>query len=121
MVENSKTVGAYLEAGLNKLKEKYDVIGDVRGYGMMLGVAFIQGGNPTGRDGVDPNDPHAANPDLRDKVEYRCYEKGLIILGCGYNAIRWSPPLILTKEHVDVALEIFDQAIADDSESENQN
>jgi 4-aminobutyrate aminotransferase-like enzyme len=37
---------------------------------------------------------------------------GLIILGAGANTIRWSPPLILTKENVDVALEIFDEAIA---------
>ena len=42
-----------------------------------------------------------------------CYQKGLIILGCGSNSIRWSPPLILTKENVDVALQIFDEAIAE--------
>jgi len=36
----------------------------------------------------------------------------LIILGCGNNSIRWSPPLVLTKENVDVALEIFDEAIS---------
>jgi 4-aminobutyrate aminotransferase len=40
-----------------------------------------------------------------------CFNRGLIILGCGANTIRWSPPLILTKENVDVALEIFDEAI----------
>ena len=104
LVENSKTVGAYLEAGLNKLKEKYDVIGDVRGFGMMLGVEFVKGSG---------DDPHAADAELRDKIEYRCYEKGLIILGCGHNAIRGSPPLILTKENVDVALALFDEAIAE--------
>jgi 4-aminobutyrate aminotransferase len=104
LVENSKTVGAYIEAGLNKLKEKYNVIGDVRGYGMMLGVEFVKGSG---------DDPHAADAELRDRVEMACYQKGLIILGCGSNSIRWSPPLILTRENVDVALEIFDQAIAD--------
>jgi 4-aminobutyrate aminotransferase len=104
LVENSKTVGAYLEAGLNKLKEKYDVIGDVRGYGMMLGVEFVKGSG---------DDPHAADAELRDRVEMACYQTGLIILGCGSNTIRWSPPLILTKENVDVALEIFDAAIAE--------
>ncbi len=104
LVENSRNVGAYLEAGLNKLKEKYSVIGDVRGYGMMLGVEFVKGSG---------DDPHAADADLRDRVEIACFEKGLIILGCGSNSIRWSPPLILTKEHVDVALEIFDQAVAE--------
>ena len=100
LVENSRVVGAYLEEGLNKLKDKYDVIGDVRGYGMMLGVEFVTD--------ISSNKPA---PELRDKVEYACYERGLIILGCGANSIRWSPPLILSKENVDVALEIFEDAI----------
>ncbi|HRH43690.1 MAG TPA: acetyl ornithine aminotransferase family protein [Pyrinomonadaceae bacterium] len=100
LVENAREVGAYLEEGLNKLKDKYDVIGDVRGFGMMLGVEFVTDGKTL-----------APAPELRDKVEMACYERGLIILGCGNNSIRWSPPLILTKENVDVALEIFDEAI----------
>lgn len=101
LVDNSKNVGAYLEEGLNKLKEKYDCIGDVRGLGMMLGVEFV-----TDKETLKPA------PELRDKIEMACYQKGLIILGCGSNSIRWSPPLILTKENVDVALTIFDEAIA---------
>lgn len=100
LVENARVVGAYLEEGLNKLKDKYDVIGDVRGYGMMLGVEFV-----TDKASNKPA------PELRDKIEYACYERGLIILGCGANTIRWSPPLILSKENVDVALEIFEDAI----------
>ncbi len=100
LVDNSREVGAYLEAGLNKLKDNYDCIGDVRGLGMMLGVEFV-----TDKQSLKP----AA--ELRDKIEYACYERGLIILGCGSNSIRWSPPLILTRENVDVALEIFEDAI----------
>ena len=50
-------------------------------------------------------------PELRDRIEVACFDRGLIILGAGTNTIRWSPPLVLTKENVDVALEIFDQAI----------
>jgi 4-aminobutyrate aminotransferase len=101
LVDNSRIVGAYLEAGLRNLQEKYDVIGDVRGLGMMLGVEFV-------------TDKTTFNPDaeLRDRIEMACFNRGLIILGCGSNSIRWSPPLILAKEHVDVALEIFDEAIA---------
>ena len=102
LVENSATVGKYLEDGLNKLKDKYDCIGDVRGYGMMLGVEIV-----SDRSTLKPD------ADLRDRIEMACYKKGLIILGCGSNSIRWSPPLILAKEHVDVALEIFDEAIAE--------
>jgi len=101
LVENSRDVGAYLEGGLRKLAEKYDCIGDVRGLGMMLGVEFV-----TDKETLKPA------PELRDKIEYACYERGLIVLGCGANTIRWSPPLILTKENVDVALAIFDEVIA---------
>ncbi len=101
LVDNSRDVGAYLEAGLNKHKEKYDCIGDVRGLGMMLGVEFV----------ADKKSLKPA-PELRDRIETECYQKGLIVLGCGTSSIRFSPPLILTKENVDVALEIFDDAIA---------
>lgn len=101
LVDNARDVGAYLEAGLNKLKDKYDCIGDVRGYGMMLGVEFV-----TDKKTLSPK------VELRDKIESECYKRGLIILGCGANSIRWSPPLVLAKEHVDVALEIFDASIA---------
>jgi len=101
LIDNSAEVGAYLRSGLEKLQEKYDCIGDVRGLGMMLGVEFV----------VDKQSLKPA-PELRDAIEMACYKRGLIILGCGNNAIRWSPPLILTKENVDVALQIFDEAIA---------
>ncbi|MGI8812340.1 MAG: acetyl ornithine aminotransferase family protein [Pyrinomonadaceae bacterium] len=102
LVENSKNVGEYLESGLRKLMDKYEQIGDVRGLGMMLGVEFV-----TDKTSLKPD------AELRDRVEMACYKKGLIILGCGTNSIRWSPPLILTKENVDVALEIFEEAVSD--------
>lgn len=81
--------------------QKHDCIGDVRGMGMMLGVEFVES-----KSSLNPA------PELRDRIEEACFERGLIILGAGANTIRWSPPLVLTKENVDVALEIFDEAIA---------
>ena len=83
-------VGAYLQDGLDQLKDKYECIGDVRGFGMMLGVEFVK----------ENGEPDA---ELRDRIEMACFNRGLIILGCGTSTIRWSPPLILTKENVDVA------------------
>jgi 4-aminobutyrate aminotransferase len=100
LVDNSREVGAYLEAGLRRLQDKYDCIGDVRGFGMMLGVEFVTDKQTLKTDA-----------ELRDRIEMECYKRGLIILGCGANSIRWSPPLVLTKENVDVALQIFDEAI----------
>jgi 4-aminobutyrate aminotransferase len=40
------------------------------------------------------------------------FQRGVILLGCGANSIRWSPPLVLSRDNVDVALEIFDDAIS---------
>jgi 4-aminobutyrate aminotransferase len=101
LVKNSAEVGDYLKAGLEKLKAKHEVIGDVRGLGMMIGVEFV-----TDRATLAPD------ADLRDRVEMECFNRGLIILGAGANTIRWSPPLILSRENVDVALEIFDAAVS---------
>jgi 4-aminobutyrate aminotransferase len=101
LVANSADVGSYLKGGLEKLKDKHDCIGDVRGMGMMLGVEFVKD-----RSSKKPD------PELRDRVEMASFERGLILLGAGPNSIRWSPPLILNRENVDVALEIFDDAIA---------
>jgi len=67
--------------------QKYDCIGDVRGMGMMLGVEF-----------VEDKKSNKPAPDLRDRIEVACFDRGLIILGCGNNSIRWSPPLILERE-----------------------
>ena len=100
LVANSASVGAYLQEGLRRLMQKHECIGDVRGLGMMIGVEFV-----TDKGSMKPA------PELRDRVEFACFERGLILLGAGQNTIRWSPPLILTRENVDVALEIFDEAI----------
>jgi 4-aminobutyrate aminotransferase len=100
LIKNSAEVGAYLQEGLRKLMPKHDCIGDVRGLGLMVGVEF-----------VESRASMKAAPELRERVETACFERGLIILGAGFNTIRWSPPLIITRENVDVALEIFDEAI----------
>ena len=101
LVANAAQVGDYLQDGLRKLAQKHDCIGDVRGLGLMVGVEFVEGGGSL-----------RAAPELRDRVETECFNRGLIILGAGFNTIRWSPPLVLSRENVDVALEIFDQAIS---------
>jgi 4-aminobutyrate aminotransferase len=101
LVANSAEVGGYLKRGLEKLMSKHECIGDVRGMGMMIGVEFVK-----------DRTSKAPDPDLRDRVEIATFERGMILLGAGMNTIRWSPPLILTRENADVALEIFDEAIA---------
>jgi 4-aminobutyrate aminotransferase len=100
LIANSAAVGGYLQEGLRRLAGRHDCIGDVRGLGLMIGCELVRG-----------NGSREAAPELRDRVEVECFNRGLIVLGCGANTIRWSPPLTLTRENVDVALEIFDEAL----------
>jgi 4-aminobutyrate aminotransferase len=101
LVENSARVGEHLQNGLRELMQKYDCIGDIRGLGLMIGIEFVES-----KDSMKPA------PELRDRIEMECFNRGLIILGCGASTIRFSPPLVLTVENADVALEIFDSAIS---------
>lgn len=101
LVQNAAKVGLYLKTGLERLMTKYDCIGDVRGTGLMLGVEFVK-----------DRKTNEAAPDLQQRIELECFKRGLILLGAGTSTIRWSPPLILTEENADVAISIFDEAIA---------
>jgi len=49
----------------------------------------------------------------RDAIVSACFARGLLVLGAGKNAIRFSPPLVLTREQADTAIAIFDQALSD--------
>jgi 4-aminobutyrate aminotransferase len=102
LVENAAALGAYLKGKLEALQAKRAVIGDVRGLGLMIGVEFASPGG-----GLVPD------PALRDRVMQNCFARGLLLLGCGASTLRFCPPLIVKKEEVDVAVEIFDSAIAD--------
>ena len=48
---------------------------------------------------------------LRDRAIKRCFEKGLLILGCGANSVRWAPPLVIDRATIDVAVDIFDDVL----------
>ena len=91
-VANSAKVGQFLRAKLEKLQERYPVILNVRGRGLMIGVQM-------------------ATPQIRDTVIEECFRRGLLILGAGPSTIRISPPLIIDEEQAAIAAEIFDSAL----------
>jgi 4-aminobutyrate aminotransferase len=101
LVANAADVGAHLKAGLQALMDKHSLIGDVRGRGLMVGVELV-------RDRATKE----RAPAERDRVVSACFERGLLLLGAGKNAIRFSPPLVLTREQAETAVGIFDQALA---------
>jgi 4-aminobutyrate aminotransferase len=100
LVENAATVGAYMMAGMKRLMDKYPILGDVRGRGLMIGIELVR----------DRTTKERATTE-RNALVQECFQRGLLVLGAGRNAIRLSPPLVLTKEQADVAIDILDQAL----------
>lgn len=101
LVKNSETVGAYLMAAVKELMTKHAIVGDVRGRGLMIGVELVR----------DRQTKERATSE-RDALVKECFKRGLLVLGAGRNAIRLSPPLVLTKQQADTAVEILDEALA---------
>ena len=99
-MKNAEIVGAHLMAGAKALMDKHTIIGDVRGRGLMIGIELVR----------DRQTKERATTE-RDAVVRGCFKRGLLVLGAGQNAIRLSPPLVLTKEQADTALAILDQAL----------
>ena len=101
LIKNAAEVGAFMMDKLKELQQKHAIIGDVRGRGLMIGVELV-------KDRVTKERAIAE----RDKVVDACFARGLLVLGAGKNALRISPPLVLTKAQAATAVDIIDQALA---------
>lgn len=98
--ENAAEVGGYLFKRLKELAEKHELIGDVRGRGMMIGVELVK----------DRSTKEPAKEE-RDKLMANAFKRGLMLLGAGVSSLRLAPPLILTREQADVGLNIIEEAL----------
>ncbi|MDD3368214.1 MAG: aspartate aminotransferase family protein [Lachnospiraceae bacterium] len=92
VLENVNTVAPYLEAKLDEMVAKYDFIETRRGVGLMQGLVSTIPVNP---------------------IINRALEKGLVLINAGSNIIRFVPPLIIKKEHVDEMIAILDTCLAE--------
>jgi 4-aminobutyrate aminotransferase len=102
LMANAADVGAHMLAGLNQLADKHPLIGDVRGRGLMIGVELVR----------DRQTKERAT-DERNAVVNAAFRRGLLVLGAGKNAIRFSPPLVLTRQQAELAVRIFDEALSE--------
>ncbi|MGE0464791.1 MAG: acetyl ornithine aminotransferase family protein [Vicinamibacterales bacterium] len=101
VMQNAAEVGAYMMDLLKELQEKHAIIGDVRGRGLMIGIELV-------RDRVTKERATTE----RNQVVNACFDRGMLILGAGQNALRLSPPLVLTKAQAKTAVGILDEALA---------
>ena len=99
LLDNARIQGNYLKEQLGYLKEKYPVIGDVRGLGLMIGVELV--------DDLKKTPATEKRNNLLDEA----FMKGLLLLGAGESSLRLAPPLIITREEIDTGLSIFEDSL----------
>jgi 4-aminobutyrate aminotransferase len=100
LMKNAARQGARLLKGLFELQKTYECMGDVRGKGLMAAVELVK----------DRKTKEPAT-DWKNRVIKKAFEKGLLLLGCGENSIRFSPSLTVTPGEVDVCLSIFEESV----------
>jgi len=86
---------------LSTWPEKHAIVGDVRGRGLMLGVEIVK-----------DKEAKTPAPELRDQIVQLAFERGILFLGAGPNSIRLSPPLIVTREEADVAMDVLEECVS---------
>ena len=101
LMANALKMGARLINKLKNLKKENSLIGDVRGLGLMVGVELVK----------DQRTKEPASHEAHEIVN-QAFRKGLLLLPCGENVIRFSPPLVISSEEVDTAVEIFREVIS---------
>jgi 4-aminobutyrate aminotransferase len=100
-IENTVEMGGYALGRLREMAARFPEIGEVRGYGLMIGVEYIK-------------DSQTKEPaeELRDRIIEQALMRGLLLLGCGKSTIRFTPPLSVSREEIDEALQIYEEAIS---------
>jgi 4-aminobutyrate aminotransferase len=94
LMQNAVETGGFLMEGLRAVAERQPLIREVRGLGLMIGIEF-------------------PDHDTMVAVEEAAFGRGLLVLGCGENAIRMSPPLVFRHDQAETALELFEEAVAE--------
>jgi 4-aminobutyrate aminotransferase len=95
-------MGSYLLEGLRSLQDRHEIIGDVRGIGLMVGMELVK-------------DRQTREPAMeeRNRILNRAFEAGLALLPAGESVIRFCPPLTIGKEDIDTGLGILDRSMED--------
>src|SRR5450631_3878702 len=100
LLENSTEVGDHMLHRMADWPNKHKLVGDVRGRGLMIGVELVKNKNTK---------EYAAAE--RDRAVELAFERGVLFLGCGPSTVRICPPLVVTKDEADVAMDVLEECI----------
>ncbi|MGA2424586.1 MAG: acetyl ornithine aminotransferase family protein [Terriglobales bacterium] len=101
LLRNSQEVGDYMQKRMAAWPKKHKIVGDVRGRGLMIGVDIVKD-QATREYGASE----------RDRIVQQAFERGVLFLGCGPSTIRIAPPLIVTRDEAEVAMDALEESIA---------
>ncbi|MDE1855813.1 MAG: aminotransferase class III-fold pyridoxal phosphate-dependent enzyme [Candidatus Micrarchaeota archaeon] len=96
----AKQKGAYIMGRLEEMKEAYEIVGDVRGIGMMIGLELVKS--------KSTKEPAVAE---RSKVLEACFRNGLLLLPCGASTIRVIPPITIDQKNLEKGMDVLEAAI----------
>jgi len=102
LMENAARMGQWIMARLQEMAEDHPSMGDVRGKGLMIGIELVK----------DKETKEPAS-DMRDRIIQIAFQKGLLILGCGSNTVRFMPALNISQDIADEGLTIFEEALTE--------
>ncbi|MGH9603378.1 MAG: acetyl ornithine aminotransferase family protein [Terriglobales bacterium] len=100
-MKNAADVGQHIMDRISMWPKKHPMVGDVRGRGLMIGVEIVQ-----------DQKTKAPAKEARDRIEQLAFERGVLFLGAGETALRIAPPLVVTREQADVALDVLEECIS---------
>jgi 4-aminobutyrate aminotransferase len=97
LIANAARLGTYILDRMRDWPKRFRYVGDVRGLGLMIGFEMV-------------HDQHTKDraPELRDRIQELAFERGLLVLGAGRNTIRLCPPLVITRDQADFALDTLE-------------
>ena len=101
LLRNAAEVGNHILKRIADWPSSHRLVGDVRGRGLMIGVEIVK----------DKRTKEYGGPE-RDHIVELAFQRGILFLGCGPSTIRIAPPLIVTKDEADAALDVLDECIS---------
>lgn len=100
LIENAARMGAHIMDRLRGWPRRFPNVGEVRGLGLMIGIELVK----------DQGSREAFGP-LRDHITTLAFERGVLVLGAGDSTLRLSPPLTITREQCDCAIDILEECL----------
>jgi 4-aminobutyrate aminotransferase len=100
LIANAEQIGRHILERMGDWPKRFRQVGDVRGLGLMIGFELVR----------DPQTKDRA-PEIRDRIQEMAFERGLLVLGAGRNSIRLCPPLMITRDQADFAVDTLEECL----------